>query len=61
MHALERLHARLLVGAHHVRALGRELRSVTVRIADLLDVGLVLLRRFALVLRCQPVRALVRP
>ncbi len=60
MESLERLHARLLVGAHHVRALGRKLRSVTVRVADVLDVGLVLLRVFALVLRGQPVLALVR-
>src|SRR5258706_2076681 len=60
MESLECLHARLLVGAHHVRALGRKLRSVTVRVADVLDVGLVLLRVFALVLRGQPVLALVR-
>src|SRR5207248_3927717 len=58
---LERLHARLLVGAHYVRPLGREQRSVAVRVADLLDVRLILLGRFALVLRRQPVLALVRP
>lgn len=60
MQAFERLHARLLVGADHVHALRRELRSVAVRVANLLDVFLVLLGRFALILRCQPILALVR-
>jgi len=40
----ERLHARLLVGADHVRAHCRKLRCVVVDAADLLDVSLVPLR-----------------
>src|SRR6266545_5621078 len=60
MEPLERLHAGLLVGAHHVRARGRKPRSVPVGVADVLDIGLVLLRVFALVLRGQPILAFVR-
>jgi hypothetical protein len=58
--SFERLHARFLIGTHHVRALRRKLRSIPIRVTDLLDVGLVLLRRLALTLRCQPILALVR-
>src|SRR6266545_275356 len=60
MQAFERLHARLLVDADHVGSLSRELRGVSISIADSLYFGLVLLRRFALVLRGEPVLALVR-
>src|SRR6266498_891924 len=60
MEPLERLHAGILVGAHHVRARGRKPRSVPVGVADVLDIGLVLLRVFALVLRGQPILAFVR-
>lgn len=60
MQSFERLHARLLIGAHHVRPGCRKLRSIPVGVADLLNVGLVLLRVFALVLRGQPILALVR-
>jgi hypothetical protein len=51
METFEGLHARLLVRAHHVYALCREVRSVTVRVTDVLDVSLVLLRVVTLVLR----------
>jgi hypothetical protein len=61
MQTLERLHSRLLIGAHHVGAFRREGRSLQIDVADLLDIGLVLLRRFALVVRRQPVRGLVWP
>jgi len=60
MDPLERLHAGLLVRADHVRALFSELSGVLIRFAEPLDVCLVLLGSFALVLRRQPVLALVR-
>src|SRR5687768_14086181 len=41
LESLERLHARLVTGAHHVRARHRKLRSVTLRVADVLDAGLI--------------------
>jgi hypothetical protein len=50
MQALKGLHARLFVGAHQVRALGCQLRSLLVSITDLLNVGLILLGSFSLVL-----------
>src|SRR4051794_2092563 len=60
MQPLQRLHAGLLVGAHHVGAHCRESRCIPVGVADVLDVGLVLVGVFAFVLRGQPILALVR-
>src|SRR5579859_869628 len=60
MQSLERLHAGLLIRAHHVHTDGGKLRRGRVGVADVLDVSLVLLGSFPLVLRGQPILALVR-
>lgn len=60
MEAFERLDTSLLVGADDVGALIVKTRCIRVGLADLANVGLVLLRVLQLVLGGQPVLALVR-
>jgi len=54
------LHPGFLVHTHHVRALLGKLWGLSVQLTQRFDVGLVLLRVFAFVLRGEPVLTLVR-
>ena len=60
VYTLKRLHTGFLIDTHDVRAFGRESRPVAVGVTESFDIGLVLGGCFALVLRGEPVLALVR-
>ena len=58
--AFQRLHPGFLIHTHDMCAFAGPLWRIAVGVAQSLDIGLILVGRFSLVLRCEPVLTLVR-